>query len=52
MAGWLACEYVTNDDLLRGGFEGADGSAVARPMPAPPPLDGARHAAERILAAV
>ena len=25
---------------------------IARPMPAPPPLDGARHAADRILAAV
>ena len=52
MAAWLACTYVTNDDLLRGAFGGAVEALKAQPMPAPPPLDGARHAADRILAAV
>jgi L-arabinokinase len=52
MASWLACTYVTNEDLLRGDFAEEIEALIAKPMPAPPPLDGAREAADRILAAV
>jgi hypothetical protein len=52
MAAWLACAYVTNEDLLRGVFGDAVEALTARPVPAPPPMDGARQAADRILAAV
>jgi hypothetical protein len=52
MAQWLACAHVTNDALQRGAFEDAIEALCAQAMPAPPPLDGARHAAERILAIV
>ena len=49
MAQWLACEYVTNAQVLKGGFRAEIEAVIARPMPPPPPLDGARRAAERIL---
>ena len=52
MAEWLACEYVTNAQVLGGDFAAAIDRVLARPMPQPPPMDGAPHAAERILAAV
>ena len=52
MAQWLACAHVTNEELLRGAFGDAIETLCAQPMPAPPALDGARQAAERILAAV
>ncbi len=52
MTRWLACAHVTNEDLLRGGFGDATSALCAQPTPAPPPMDGARQAAERILAAV
>ena len=52
MAHWLACTHVTNEALLRGAFGDAIEALAAQPMPAPPPLDGAGHAAERILAAL
>jgi hypothetical protein len=52
MSHWLACAYVTNEDLLRGAFGDAIEKLIAQPMPAPPPLDGAQDAADRILAAV
>ncbi len=52
MTRWLACAYVTNEDLLRGAFAEQIEALTARPMPAPPPMDGARHAADRILAAL
>ena len=52
MARWLACAYVTNEDSLQGAFAAAIELLMAQPMPSPPPLDGARHAAERILAAM
>jgi L-arabinokinase len=49
MAQWLAGAYVTNAQLLGGDFEGELEDLLARPMPPPPPMDGARVAAERIL---
>jgi hypothetical protein len=52
MARWLPCAHVTNEDLLRGAFGDAASALCAQRAPAPPPMDGARHAAERILAAV
>ena len=52
MARWLACAHVTNDRLLRGAFGDAIDAVLAKPMPEPPPLDGARHAADRILGSV
>jgi hypothetical protein len=52
MADWLACAYVTNHDLLGGAFGAAVQALCARPLPAPPPMEGARQAAERILAAM
>jgi len=50
MARWLPCAFVTNEDLLRGAFGDPIEALTAQRMPAPPPLDGARHAADRILA--
>jgi L-arabinokinase len=52
MPRWLACAHVTNEDVLRGAWGDTVEALCAQPVPAPPPLDGARHAAERILAAV
>lgn len=52
MTRWLPSAHVTNEDLLRGAFGDAIETLCAQPMPAPPALDGARQAAERILAAV
>jgi L-arabinokinase len=52
MAQWLACAYVTNAQLLEGRFATEIHALLATPMPPPPPLDGARQAADRILAAV
>ena len=52
MTQWLACAYVTNAALLRGALGEAIETLTAQPMPAPPLMDGARHAAERILTAV
>lgn len=52
MARWLACAYVSNDDLRNGAFADAIAALAEEPMPVPPPLDGASHAADRILAAV
>jgi hypothetical protein len=52
MAPWLACAHVTNAQLLEGDLAHAIGAVTAQPMPAPPPLDGARLAAEHILAAI
>jgi len=50
MARWLPCVHVTNEDLLRGAFGDAIETLCAQPRPAAPPMDGARLAAERILA--
>jgi hypothetical protein len=52
MARWLPCAHVTNEDLVRGAFGEEIETLTAQRMPAPPPMDGARHAADRILAAV
>ncbi len=52
MAEWLACAYVTNTQLLDGDFASEIDAVLARPMPAPPPMDGAERAADRILAAM
>jgi hypothetical protein len=52
MAEWLACAYVTNDELLAGNFETAVTDVLARKMPDPPRMDGADVAAERILSAI
>jgi L-arabinokinase len=51
MAHWLACAYVTNAQLLGGGFGEAIETVMAQPLPGRPPIDGAARAAERILAA-
>jgi len=52
MTRWLACAHVSNEDVLGGAFAGEIEALCAQPLPAPPPMDGARPAAERILAAV
>jgi L-arabinokinase len=51
MQRWLPAEYVTNARLLDGELGGAIESVRAKPMPAPPAMDGAARAAERLLAA-
>jgi len=50
MASWLAAEHVSNADLRAGRLAGPIRRVLARPVPAPPDLGGARRAAERILA--
>lgn len=52
MAEWLACRYVTNPQLLAGAFGGELEDLLSWKMPPSPPMDGARRAADRILAAV
>jgi L-arabinokinase len=49
MAPLLACEHVSNADLLAGRIEGAVRRVLARPVPPAPDLDGASRAAARIL---
>jgi len=51
MAEWLACEYVTNAQLLAGDFASAVSDVLARKKPEAPRMDGAEVAAARILAA-
>jgi L-arabinokinase len=50
MAPLLACEHVSNEDLLAGRVEEAVRRVLARPVPPPPDLDGAARGAARILA--
>jgi hypothetical protein len=49
MAPLLACEHVSNADLLAGRIEGPVRRVMARSMPLAPDLDGAARGAERIL---
>jgi L-arabinokinase len=49
MAPLLACEHVSNADLLAGRIEGAVRRVLARPVPPAPDLDGASRGAARIL---
>jgi hypothetical protein len=50
MPRYLPAVHVTNDDLREGRIAGALAEALATPFPAPPRIDGATVAAERILA--
>jgi hypothetical protein len=50
MAPLLACEHVSNQDLLDGRIEAPVRRVLARPVPPPPDLDGAARGAARILA--
>ena len=45
----LACEHVSNADLLAGRIEGPVRRVLARPVPPSPDLDGASRGAARIL---
>ncbi len=45
----LACEHVSNQDLLAGRLEDPVRRVLARPVPPPPDLGGAGRGAERIL---
>jgi len=45
----LACEHVSNADLLAGRLEGPVRRVLGRPVPPPPDLDGAARGAARIL---
>jgi hypothetical protein len=45
----LACEHVSNGDLLAGRIEGPVRRVLARPVPPPPDLDGASRGAARVL---
>lgn len=48
---WLPSGFVTNDEVLQARFEPALEEVLEAPFPSvPPPLDGARIAAEHILA--
>lgn len=47
---WLAAVHVARDELLAGRLEAPILEVLARPMPAPPSLDGAGRAAEQVLA--
>ena len=49
MAPLLACEHVSNADLLAGRLEEPVRRVLARPVPPPPDLDGAARGAARIL---
>lgn len=49
MAPLLACEHVSNADLLAGRLEGPVRRVLARPVPPAPDLDGASRGAVRIL---
>ncbi len=49
---YLACVHLSNADLRAGLAGEAVRRVLAQPMPAPPPLDGAARAAERVLAAL
>ena len=49
MAPLLACEHVGNADLLAGRLAEPVRRVLARPVPAPPDLEGARRGAARIL---
>jgi L-arabinokinase len=51
MGEWLPAEYASNAELLSGRLGDAIDRLMKRPMPAPPRVDGAGGAAERILAA-
>ena len=46
----LACEHVSNEDLLSGRVEEAVRRVLVCPVPPPPDLDGAARGAARILA--
>ena len=52
MPRWLACAFVSNQDLLAGRIGGALRRVLELPVPALPELGGAGRAAERILAAL
>jgi L-arabinokinase len=52
MQQWLPAEYLTNEELLNGRLEAAIEKVLAKPMPPRPDIDGARTAADRILAVV
>ena len=49
MQTWLACAYVSNDELRHGRLREPLEAVLAQPLPPPPPLDGAQRAAERLL---
>ena len=49
MARYLPSIHVSNDDLRAGRLEDPIRAVLALPFPEPPPLDGARVAARRIL---
>ena len=49
MAPLLACEHVSNEDLLSGRLEDAVRRVLLRPVPPSPDLDGAARGAARIL---
>lgn len=49
---WLAAVHLSNTELRAGRVGAAVRRVLELPMPAPPPLDGAAHAAERVLAAL
>jgi len=49
MPRFLACEYVSRQDMTAGRLGPALEAVLRTPMPAPPPLDGAAVAAERLL---
>ena len=49
MAPLLACEHVSNADLLAGRIEGPVRRVLARPVPPAPDLDGASRGAARLL---
>jgi hypothetical protein len=49
MVRWLPAEHVSNDDLRAGRLDGPIRRVLARPVPPPPDLGGARRAALRLL---
>ncbi len=49
---WLAAVHLSNAELRAGRVGGAVRRVLELSMPAPPPLDGAAHAAVRVLAAL
>ena len=49
MAAWLPAVFAPNEDVLSGELSGALDRLLALPQPEPPGLDGAEHAAARLL---
>lgn len=52
MGKWLTCAHVRSERLRAGDVEAELRALLARPVVPPPPLDGARVAANRLLAAL